>query len=244
MSIVELFFHGLTCGMRPLGLLIILPLGWDLMGVSARVSIAAALAAFIAPHVAPVAQFSLLDCFGELMLGMLLGLPAALLIECASNAGELFDTLRGQMNATIYEPLQQQVVSLSSTLAKWTVWALILSTGSMIDFTAGLLKSFDLVPPGAMVLTGLHGLGWKVMLFIPKILALTMTACLPFAFACIAVELLLAFISKQMPALVLTTEGFFAKYLVAVGAVLVVVQPETSAAMSALARPVMELLVP
>jgi type III secretory pathway component EscT len=244
MNVVELFFHGLTCGIRPLGLLIVLPLGWDLLGVSARISISAAFAVFVAPHVPVVQQFSIGDCLAEIVLGMLLGLPAALLIECASNAGELFDTLRGQTIATVYEPLQQQVVSLSAIMAKWVVWVLILSNGSAAEFAGALLHSFKAIPPGGMVVGGVQGLGWKVLLLVPKFLALAMTACLPFAFACIAIELVLAFVSKQMPSLSLTTEGFLAKQLVAIGAVLIVVQPETARALTTLAAPLSNLLSP
>ncbi|NDC38450.1 MAG: type III secretion protein, partial [Proteobacteria bacterium] len=201
MSAVELFFHALICGLRPLGMLIVLPLGWDLLGVSARITIAASLAAFSAPFVPPLVHCTFADCLGELVLGMLIALPAALLIECASNAGELFDTLRGQTIASVLDPLQQEVLSLSAILAKWTVWTLILTNGTALELAVGVVHSFSSVPPGAVLVGGIQEVGWKVLLYVPSLLKLTMTACLPFAFACIAVETLLAFISKQLPSL-------------------------------------------
>lgn len=244
MSTVELVMHSVTCGLRPLGLLMVLPLGWDLLGVSARISIATALAVFLAPHVVPIPHIDWMDFILEILLGALLGLPAAILIECSTNIGEFFDILRGQSIASVYDPLQQQVSPLSGVLAKWVVWALLLGQGAAVEFARALLYSFVAAPLGSTVLTSIPGLGSKALLFIPKMLALMMTACLPFACACIAVEMLMVCISKQMPSLALSTEGMLAKSAIAIVAVLVTAQPAVAQLLTGLARPITNLLVP
>ncbi len=236
--------HVAICALRGLGLFVILPLGWDLMGLSARISIAAALAFLIAPQIPPPLDFTTLDVALEILVGMVMGLPAALLLEGAATIGELFDALRGQSIATVYEPLQQQVLPLSGTYAKWALWALLLGSGSALQLSVAIVESFHVLPLGGLSLTELPALSSNLLRYIPSILAATFVACLPFACLCVAVELVLAFAAKQLSGVSLCTEGFLAKYIIALGCVVVTLDSELILAFGKMALPIKQLLLP
>lgn len=244
MGDLEVIIHGATCTLRALGLFVILPLGWDLMGLSARITIAAALTFIIATQIPPPDQFTILDVGFEILIGMIMGLPAALLLEGASTVGELFDTLRGQSIATVYEPLQQQVLPLSGTYAKWVLWALLLGSGSILQLSVAIVESFNLVPLGGLSFSDLPALSAKLLRYLPSILASTFVACLPFACLCVAVELVLAFAAKQLSGVSLCTEGFLVKYLIAIGCVAVTLDQELMLALGQMALPVNQLFLP
>ena len=232
----------LGCGARVLGAAALLPIGWDLVGLGQRITIAAAITLFLLPARGGPSAIDLGDLPFEFIIGAVLALPLALVVECASHTGEIFDTLRGQTLAISYDPLQHEQVPLSGTLAKTAAWALLLSSGAALNLVSGLAESLSAVPLGLFRQDSISGAGYRLLIFIPQYLSWSFAAAIPFAAACLGCEAVIAVLAKQLPGLSFQTEGVLAKLLIAVFLIAAALGRGAFDSLPALALPVLSII--
>ena len=134
--------------LRCFGLMTLMPLG-DSTAVRWRVGLAAGLALFICGPVATCPDWSAVSLLAEFVIGGFLALPAAITVSLAASFGELFDTQRGQMMGSVYDPVSSEVSPPSSMLFSNLSWAILCSVGFLETILVAVAKSFSLIAPGA-----------------------------------------------------------------------------------------------
>lgn len=196
---------------RALGLFAILPLGWDIVGATQRITISLALGAFFAPIVHSSAQITLGNFIFEIIVGGLIGLPAALVVEGAGTVGELFDTGRGQTIAQSYDPLQQGAIPITGILGKQASWCVMLHGGITLNLIQALAQSFILSPPAKFGANSLISTGSAVLSYIAMVLESAILWSIPFLVVFLGVEVLLGFFAKALNLGPLSSEAFLVK---------------------------------
>lgn len=192
--------------MRCFGLLVLIPLG-DSTAVHRRAGLAAGLTFFICGEIPNTGECSIVSLIIEFIIGLFLALPAAVTISLAASFGELFDTQRGQMIGSVYDPLSSEVSSSSSVLFSNLSWAVLCSVGFLETILAAVIRSFSILTPGSGSVTTLS----EISLAMFKLLIFTFTGCittfLPVALLFLLIDSGLALISKSVPHLSLLSEA-------------------------------------
>ncbi len=186
-------------------MLAIIPLGDGSIGILRKLPLAVLLALMAGPVKTfdPIAGLP-----GEVFIGLLIGLPLALLITAAGMFGDLFDTERGQSLATIYDPLQDVQESATGILLKNLLWAELLFLGAGEDLVRGFILSFERIAPGS-----LNSEGWffeldALLTFLTSRGILIFKIFIPWAVLFLAVEISMGFVSKVVPQVSLSSESF------------------------------------
>lgn len=118
----------LTAFSLSFGFLIFLPLG-ESSAWPSRLIFSCVLAFILMWHM-QITEHSFVIQIGErFLIGIVLSLPVALMVEYAGSLGELIDTGRGQMIAQIYDPVLNTTISSLAIALKWGYWCLLLTSG-------------------------------------------------------------------------------------------------------------------
>jgi len=143
---------------------------------------------------------------GELMIGLLFGLMISTVFSGLELAGLLLGQQMGISLAQVFDPLFEEEASVLGQLYFWlTMMIFLLLRGHLIVLTA-LIKSFQTLPPGKLVvdqnvLDGIAG-----VLQLTFILGLQVSA--PIIVAIFLATLALGFIGRTMPQLNILSVGF------------------------------------
>jgi flagellar biosynthesis protein FliR len=195
--------------LRCVGLLTVLPLGQMLL--IPRIALAAAAAFFFVDSVPSHLPLNAAHLAGEFGVGVILGLPAALMVECAGMWGELYDTARGQAIASSYDHLQNTPSSQFQSLACSWAWAALLSLGLLPALFLGFGKSLSLLPLGEVIRMDYANLGQRILQGVALQGGALLASFLPIGLVFVGIDFALGLISKFVPGLSLQNEAFAIK---------------------------------
>jgi type III secretion protein T len=85
-------------------------------------------------------------CMKEVLLGMLLAIPAAVLFWAITSAGELIDLQRGATAASVFNPFFGAVTSPTANLLMRFCAAIFFLGGGFLAFLSAVLTSFEIYP--------------------------------------------------------------------------------------------------
>jgi len=201
----------LAC-MRAFGMLLVLPLGREIRGVTGRLLFALGLGFVVALERSSAAEVaSIAECILGLLLGALLALPTALLVAFARMGAELFDAARGQHMAELIDPLYADNISALALFARTAMWNFILLAGGLELLVAAYLQSFEIVPLNARAELSSSKIAEQVLLIVAHQFAEVMGRFLPLATLFLGVEIFLGFLSRLLPRISFVTESFTLK---------------------------------
>lgn len=188
----------------------------------ARALLALGLAALVIPgqwHVHPAPADSLamwLVLVGaELLVGMALGLGVALVLAGADAAGQLVGQASGLMAAELFDPTQNENVSLFSRVLFLTAVAIFVLIGGHRLVMAALLDTFRTMPPGSAVWRG--SLAETFVTLASQSLTLGVRAAAPALAALLLANLVLGLIGRTLPQLNIFLVGFGLNAMLALG---------------------------
>lgn len=210
MSGADCVFPALAVFLRSLSVFAVLPLGFDLVSIMLRISLAALTALALGDAAQPAGHLTLADVLGDLFIGFLIALPAALLYHGAEWFGEIFDTLRGQTTGSLADPFHHSA-TISAQLCASALWCVLLTSGLLNQIISALPASFGLCPQGSDVFVRTPEAALNLILYLGEICAGIMRFCLPICFVFLAVESAFGFAAKLLPGASLCGEIFLVK---------------------------------
>lgn len=201
------------------GLMLTAPIyGSRVMPVHIRVAIALVVAAVVFPIVVPQAPSNLsltaaiVGGIGEMMIGATIGLGLTLLLLGAEVAGLIVGRQAGVALANVYDPIQNQDVSVVGQVYSITLIVLFLLVGGHRATMAALLDTFKVIPLLSF------GANETVLVLLVEMLAaafmLGIRLAGPVLIALFMLGISLAFLSRTMPQLNILTVGFSLRLLV------------------------------
>lgn len=186
-----------------------------------RALLALTLALLVAPMQAGVSlpSYSLLELCPllavDLLLGLVLGLGAAILLAGFQLAGQLIAQSSGLSLAEVFDPGQETNVPVVSQLLGLFSVAVYLLIGGHRWLLAGLLDSFATLPPGAGILP--RSLPEVVLALLTESFSLGVRAAAPVVMAVLLATLVLALVSRTLPQLNILSVGFGLNTFAALG---------------------------
>lgn len=147
---------------------------------------------------------------GEFLIGALIAAPGALLVECGSMCGELFDSGRGQTIGSILDPASQAAHSYTAFLGREVCIVWLFVSGAFESLVISLQESLRVFPPNTLSLSTYQQLGIELSRCLSSSVIGVMGAIIPFAFLFMSVEITAALIGKVAP-VSLSGEAFIAK---------------------------------
>jgi type III secretory pathway component EscT len=172
----------------------------------------------------------------NVLIGLLYGLPAALIVRAAFGFGELTDVLRGQQIGQIYDPLTAQQQALFGGVFAQYLWVVLLLGGVMEIGLSGLAQSLQSFPLARTLNTDqlLHFLNVSFTLILSelsRIMLGMLQAILPLAVLCVIAEIAVGYIGRVLPGLQSTLLGLPIKSTFVALFVIGIVRTDWSAAL-------------
>jgi|GEM_PF-4338506 len=219
MDTPQILFATVTVFFRAIGLITILPFGDGVMGTAQRIGLAAGIALCFGPHATvgadlvgrSPAELSWMIALAEFCIGILIGLPLAIICECAASWGELFDLTRGQNMAAIFDPANGQSSSTVATMMRYGCITLLFGAGVLTGTIIGFGQSLVLIPPGSVSSLDLMATAQSVLVLIAAMLRGLFSSFLPLAVVFICVEIAFGVLSKTRSGLAVAAESFTVK---------------------------------
>lgn len=194
---------------RSLGMLAVLPLGWELLPIFIRISGAALITfccgeALTLPPVDGVAGLG-----SNFVAGLLVGLPVAVAFSAAQMCGEILDAARGQSIGSVLDPFFES----TSTGAKVSTGAFLAWCGGCGGFVEMLnaLRASVRDFPDLLGKISIQNIGETILVFWGPALAEALWFAFPFLIVCICCEVLLGLLGKLLPGARLSQEAFILK---------------------------------
>jgi flagellar biosynthetic protein FliR len=171
-----------------------------------RVLLSVALAALVTPtqwHVAVawpqnIPTYAVL-IGGEVIIGVCLGLGIMVLVQGMQLAGELIGQVAGIQLAELYDPAADANVPLFSRLMFLVTLAVFVAIGGHRLVMAGLLDTFQHIPPGGAGLP--DAIAEAFVLLLTESFALALRAAAPVLAALVLATLVLGLIGRTVPQL-------------------------------------------
>jgi flagellar biosynthetic protein FliR len=190
-----------------------------------RVLLAVALAVLVAPSQfgrstpdpGTLIQYLLL-VGSELLVGVALGFGIVILLSGIEVAGQLIGYTGGLLAAEVFDPTQQGNVSIFSRLLTLLVLAIFVAIGGHRMVMAGLLDTFQTIPPGSTVAPGC--LYETLIELVTQSFALGIRASAPLVTALLLANLVLGLIGRTLPQLNILVVGFGMNTMLALGALI------------------------
>ena len=178
-----------------------------------RVLLAAALALLIVPSQwhAPLAQpgnaiYYLALLGREALIGACLGLGVLILIHGMTLAGELVGQASGLTLSDVFDPTLDENVPLFSRLLFLVSVAVFVCLGGHRMVMAGLLDTFQTIPPGSGTFPNSLADGFVTL--VSQSFALGIRAAAPAVTALLLATLILGLVGRTLPQLNILTVGF------------------------------------
>ncbi len=94
-------------------------------------------------------EFSVSAVLGEALIGLTLGLGAAIFVGAAESAGDMLAVQMGLSGANVVNPMSQTMMPILGQFLGLFVTALILASGGHVVILAALSRSLEMLPAGA-----------------------------------------------------------------------------------------------
>ena len=205
---------GMLLFFRALGCVALVPMPSDFSGHMLKLALAFGLAALFAADAKTAEQVTVVLCGSEFLFGLMLGLPILLILNAASSAGELFDALRGQTIASMYDPTGDCPASLMGTFFSQYIWVLLIMLGGGNALAQHMRDSIIMIPCGRAAEWLINSASERVVALLATIMTEAFSICLPFAALCVLIDLSCAFLVKLFPGLYFQNEVFAVKSFV------------------------------
>lgn len=178
-----------------------------------RVLLAVALALLITPtqwHVTVAYPQSmplyLVLMASELLVGLCLGLAVVILLSGMELAGEMIGYMSGLMLADVFDPSREGNVPLFSRLLFLVATAVFVCIGGQRIVMAGLLDTFQAIPPGSGAFP--DSIAGALVVLVTQSFSLAVRAAVPVVAALLLANLVLGLISRTLPQLNVLMLGF------------------------------------
>lgn len=157
---------------------------------------------------------------GELLIGLCLGLGILVLLSGIQMAGELVSRIGGLNMADVFDPLTNDSVPLFSRLLTLVSTVAFVAIGGHRMLLAGLLDTFQTMPPGGVAATILQSaqatggpgllqsLADTFVMLVAQSFELGVRASVPIVTAILLATLVLGLIGRTMPQLNVLVIGF------------------------------------
>ncbi len=142
----------------------------------------------------------------ELILGLVLGLVVQFIFTAVQFGGAIMGFQMGFTMVNAVDPMTGQQEPVTSHFLYMVCLLTFLSLNGHLFLLAGLARTFDLVPPGGLVLSA--ALGNKIIGLAGNIFVLGIRVAAPVMIAMIIVDVSLALISRVAPQMNLLSFGF------------------------------------
>lgn len=152
----------------------------------------------------------------ELALGVVVGFCLSCLLEGARLAGELIDLQIGFRAGEMYDPLAGTPSALLGRLWYLTALLFFFQINGHHSLVAGLARSFELCPVGALVYQ--RQLGLLGLELVGALFAVALKLAAPLIAALVLADLVLGLVGRGMPQMNLLLVGMPAKILVGLAA--------------------------
>jgi type III secretory pathway component EscT len=199
---------------RAQGAMLLLPIGEGLISVFALRTILALFMTY-ACGIESSESLSLHALIVEVIIGVCLTLPLALVVNAASSLGEVFDTGRGQNIASLLDPLHETFESSTALILRTLVFAQLLMLGVLEDLFGIYRESFTLLS-SAVIHFNHEGL-IDLLEFCQWIFTGSFSLCLPWLLIFLLIEVFLCFVSRALPQVSLSGESFQLKSILGAG---------------------------
>lgn len=148
----------------------------------------------------------MLMMFGELALGLVLGLVVQFIFTAVQFGGAIMAFQMGFSMVNAMDPMTGQQEPVTSHFLYMVCLLTFLTLNGHLHLLAGLARTFDLIPPGGLVLSA--RLGNEVIRLAGNIFVLGIRIAAPVMIAMIIVDVSLALISRVAPQMNLLSFGF------------------------------------
>ena len=199
---------------RALGMLALLPLGSAGLQIVSRLLLAVLLAVLALSLERVSGCVGVGGLIAEFLVGILLGLPVALVLETASMLSEFFDHSRGQTMGSLYDPLTLNSESQLGVLVRSFLWANLVWAGTLDTVIGNYFRSLSDIPSAAVSLDLLPSLAVALASAALSIAASAFWGCLPLLGVLLAMDLLAGLASRLLQHTSLWCELFQLKTLV------------------------------
>ncbi len=189
-----------------------------------RMTIAGGLALALMPLVAPPAhqvlemtlQAYIALLISELVMGIACGFMVACLIEAARLGGEIVDLQIGFRVASLFDPISAAQSSLLGQM--WYLLAILFffQVQGHHWLCAGLARSFELCPVGAVLFN--QNIGLIAVQLVSALFALALRIAAPVIAALILTDLTMGLLGRGMPQMNILMVGFPAKIVIGMAA--------------------------
>ncbi|WP_028574804.1 flagellar biosynthetic protein FliR [Desulfonatronovibrio hydrogenovorans] len=144
--------------------------------------------------------------FGELLLGLVLGMVVRFLIAAIQTGGQIIGFQMGFAMVNVVDPITGVSEAVTAHFLYMTSMLTFLALNGHLYMLRGLTQSFELVPPGGLLIT--PELVNQVLFFSGQIFVLAVKIAAPIITAVFLVNLGLAFISRAAPQMNVLLIGF------------------------------------
>ena len=135
----------------------------------------------------------------ETLIGMALGLGAAVFVGAAEAAGDLISIQMGLSAAAVLDPVTQQSTPALAGFTRWFAIALLFAVGGHLAMVGALASSVDVLPVGGEI-AGANGLRAMVALG-GELFVLGLRLAAPVAAALLVSYVALGILARTMPQL-------------------------------------------
>ena len=135
----------------------------------------------------------------ELVVGVVIGLTAAIIVQGVALAGEVLSLQMGLSLAPALAPIPDLPVSAMGQLTTWIALLVYLGTGGHLMLIRGLADSLRLLPPGSPI--DLSGGATSAIALVGGLFRVALRAAAPVMVTLLLVNLALAILSRAVPQL-------------------------------------------
>ncbi|EPR42443.1 flagellar biosynthetic protein FliR [Desulfovibrio sp. X2] len=143
---------------------------------------------------------------GELVLGMLLGLVVQFMFAAIQMGGAIIGFQMGFTMVTAVDPMSGQQEPVTSHFLYMVSLMTFLTLDGHLYLLSGLAQSFQLIPPGGLIMSG--RLGYRVVDLAGSIFVMGIKVAAPVMVAMLLIDVSLALISRVAPQMNLLSFGF------------------------------------
>lgn len=155
----------------------------------------------------------------EFIVGWLIGMSAYLVFTILTLAGQFIDYQIGFSMVNVFDPLSQIQLTITGTFYYYLVLLLTLLTSTYHYFIKAIVKSFELIPIGQVVLTtqlydGFIG-------FMNELFLIALQIAAPFFFVMLLTDVVLGILARTAPQMNLFVIGFPIKIFLGLAVMLI-----------------------
>ena len=140
-------------------------------------------------------------CVKEVLIGLLLAIPAAVLFWAIASAGELIDLQRGATAASVFNPFFGAVTSPTANLLMRFSATIFFVTGGFLAFLSAVLTSFEIYPINEFLPAFNASAGSSIALLMGEYFAMSVLFASPFLIVFLLIDVGLGLMNRFVPQL-------------------------------------------